>query len=164
MNTEAKLIDLLHDFDNAMLVTRGEQGQLAARPMAIAQVQEQGTLWFVTDRHSGKVDDMQANHHVAVVMQSDRKFVSISGSATMVDDRQKLNDLWKESWKVWFPEGKSSDSIVLLKIEPNSGDYWDNSGASGIRYLLKAGKAYLQGERPEADQKTHASVSMSGGR
>ncbi len=36
MDTHRKLMDLLHDFDSAMLVTRGDDGSLDARPMAIA--------------------------------------------------------------------------------------------------------------------------------
>ena len=43
---EEKLHDLLHDFDAAMLVTRTEGGQLRSRPMALAAVDPNGTLWF----------------------------------------------------------------------------------------------------------------------
>ena len=38
MDTHKKLIDLLKDFDTAMLVTRGDDRSLDARPMAVAQV------------------------------------------------------------------------------------------------------------------------------
>ena len=41
MSTEQKLIELIRDFDNAMLVTRTEKGELDARPMAIAKATEQ---------------------------------------------------------------------------------------------------------------------------
>ncbi|TWU08501.1 pyridoxamine 5'-phosphate oxidase family protein [Stieleria varia] len=160
MDTQQKLIDLLHDFDTAMLVTRGDHGALYARPMAVAQVEEDGQIWFVTDRNSGKIADLMLDPETVVTMQGSSKFVSLTGTAQAVDDRAKLDELWNEAWKVWFPEGKASDSIVLLRIEPSSGEYWDNSGLTGVKYLLKAGKAYLQGNRPETDASTNASVSL----
>ncbi|MGB7327328.1 MAG: pyridoxamine 5'-phosphate oxidase family protein [Rubripirellula sp.] len=160
MDTQQKLIDILNDFDTAMLVTRGDDGSLDARPMAVAQVEDDGQVWFVTDRNSGKIADLMLDSDVAVAMQSSNKFVSLSGTAHAVDDRAKLDELWSEAWKVWFPEGKASDSIVLLKVEPTRGEYWDNSGLTGVKYMLKAGKAYLQGERPETDASTNASVSL----
>ncbi len=160
VNTQQKLIDLLKDFDTAMLVIRGSDGSLDARPMAVAQVEENGQIWFVTDRNSGKIAGLMLDSEVAVVMQSSNKFVSLSGNARVIDDRAKLNELWKESWKVWFPEGKSSESIVLLDIIPSRGEYWDNSGLQGAKYLLKAGMAYLQGERPETEAEVNASASF----
>jgi general stress protein 26 len=160
MDTQRKLIDLLHEFDTAMLVTRSGDGSLDARPMAVAKVEDDGQLWFVTDRHSGKIADLAIDTEVAITMQSSRKFVSLSGTASTVDDQAKLDELWSEAWKVWFPEGKKSESIILLRIEPARGEYWDNSGFNGVKYLLKAGQAYLQGKKPETDASTNASVSL----
>ncbi len=161
MDTHYKLIDLLNDFDTAMLVTRDDHGSLDARPMAVAQVEGDGRIRFVTDRNSGKIANLIFDSEVAVTMQSSNKFVSLSGKANAVDDRTKLDELWSETWKVWFPEGKASESIVLLCIEPARGEYWDNSGLNGVKYLLKAGKAYLQVKQPDTDAATNASVSLS---
>lgn len=159
---EEKLHDLLHDFDAAMLVTRAEDGHLRSRPMALADVDPDGTLWFMTQRHSGKVGEIVSDSHVNVALQSKLKFVSISGRATPVDDRGRIESLWNESWKTWFPGGKTDPSLVLLRVDPVSGEYWDNSGARGINYLIKAGKAYLSGTRPEVDDdlKIHGRVKM----
>lgn len=160
MSQEQKLVDLVQGFSNAMLVTHGVSGHLEARPMAIAEVEESGDVWFVTDRDSGKVDDVAADRQVAVTTQSSNQFVSLSGKCQLVDDRSKLESLWKETWKIWFPAGKSDPNIVLLKVTPDHGEFWDHSGTAGIRYLIKAGKAYIAGERPEPDDDTNASVSL----
>ena len=160
MNTEQKLIDLIRDFDNAMLVTRTGKGELDARPMAIAEATDHGELWFVTERNSGKIADLVLDQDVAVTMQSSNKFVTLSGKCHIVDDQSKTEALWRESWKVWFPGGKSDPSMILLKVLPTCGEYWDNSGLEGLKYLIKAGKAYLTGERAEVDEKINASVSM----
>ncbi|TWU15558.1 pyridoxamine 5'-phosphate oxidase family protein [Allorhodopirellula heiligendammensis] len=160
MNTEQKLIDLINDFDTAMLVTRGEREDLEARPMAIAKIEDDGQIWFVTDRHSGKVSELKADANVVLAMQSSNKFVSLTGVAAIIDDRAQLDELWNEAWKVWFPDGKSSESITLVRVRPTHGQYWDNSGLSGIKYLIKAGNAYLHGDRPEVDEKINASITM----
>ncbi len=160
MDTQEKLIDLIQEFDTAMLVTKTGEGALHGRPMAIAQATDEGELWFITDRHSGKIADLIHDRDVAVTMQSSQKFVSVSGECRAVNDQRKLESLWQEAWKVWFPDGQTDTSIVLLKVRPTRGEYWDNSGLTGIKYLIKAGKAYLQGERAESDKSTNASVSL----
>ena len=161
-NASDKLQELLEDFHAAMLVTHTTDGQLRSRPMALADVDPDGTLWFLTQRDSGKMDEIAADNRASVTMQSTMKFVSLSGTVSPVEDRAKVADLWNESWKVWFPGGKDDPALVLLKFEGDMGEYWDNSGTSGIKYLIEAGKAYLSGTRPdvENDPKIHGKVTM----
>jgi general stress protein 26 len=161
-NADDRLRDLLRDFGVAMLVTRTPEGQLRSRPMALAEVEPNGTLWLLTDRHSEKVDEIARDPHINVTMQSNSKFVSVSGTVRVVEDRAKIAELWKEPWKVWFPGGKDDPSLVLLQVLGETAEYWDNSGFRGIKYLIKAGQAYLSGTRPavEDDEKLHAKVDM----
>ena len=128
--------------------------------MAIAEATEQGAIWFVTERNSSKIADLMLDQDVAVTMQSSNKFVTLSGKCHVVHDQSKIEALWRETWKVWFPGGKTDSSMILLKVQPNRGEYWDNGGLQGLKYLIKAGKAYLTGERAEVDEKINASVSM----
>lgn len=159
---QEKLRELLQDFGVAMLVTRTEEGHLRSRPMALADVQPDGTLWLLTDRNSGKLDEIDRDRHVNVTAQSSSKFLSFSGAATAIDDRRKIDELWKESWKIWFPDGKDDSNLVLIRIQGDRGEYWDNSGVSGIKYLIEAGKAYLSGTRPEVgdDPRIHGKVNL----
>jgi general stress protein 26 len=157
-----KFRDLLKDFNVAMLGTRTPDGQLRSRPMALADVESDGTLWFMTQGDSAKLDEIARDDQVNVSMQSKFKFVSISGTATPVKDRAKIEELWNESWKSWFPGGKDDPALVLLKIRGEEGEYWDNSGTNGIKYLIEAGKAYLSGTRPDVDNdpKIHGKVAL----
>jgi general stress protein 26 len=160
---DTKLHDLLNEFGDAMLVTRTPDGSLRGRPMAVAAADPDGTLWFATDRHSGKMDELENDGRVALTLQSKTTFVSLSGTARTVDDRAKLAALWKAEWKVWFPGGKDDPNITLLRVDGTAGEYWDNSGASGLKYLIEAGKALLSGTRPEGvddDPKVHAKVTL----
>jgi general stress protein 26 len=159
---DVKLHDLVADFGVGVLVTRGPGGALHGRPMALAEAEPGGTLWFATDRHSAKVDELAADPHVAVTLQSKTQFVSLSGTAEVVEDRAKVRELWKPAWAAWFPKGKDDPDLVLLRVTGTEGEYWDGGGTAALKYLIKAGKALLTGERPQVgdDPQVHARVAL----
>lgn len=157
--TSKKLVDLMHQFDNAMLVTH-DGTRLDARPMAIAKVEDGGSLWFVTDRQSSKVMEIKASTDVGITMQGSGQFIFLSADASVIDDRVMLEKLWKDSWRTWFPEGVEDPAIVLLRIIPRTGEYWDRSGLSGLKYLTKAGLAYFNSEPPVIDDAIHSKVHL----
>lgn len=160
---DQKLHDLLKDFGTVMLVSRTAEGHLRARPMQVAEVEEDGTLWLMTERHSPKTREIAQDEHVNVAMQSSMKYVSLSGTADLIDDRARISRLWNEAWKVWFPGGKDDPNLTLLRVRGQTGEYWDNSGTSGLRYLIEAGRAYFSGTKPDVagDPKIHGKVTLS---
>ncbi len=49
----------------------------------------------------------------------------------------------------------------MLKFSAQDGEYWDNAGAQGLKFVFEAAKAYVKGETPkEEDQKQHAKVDL----
>jgi general stress protein 26 len=128
--------------------------------MALAEVQADGTIWLLTDRRSGKVEELDQDSHVVITMQSKTKFVSLSGTASPVEDRAKVAEIWNVEWKVWFPGGKEDPNLLLLRIDGKEAEYWDDSGIGGMTYLIEAGKAFLSGTRPDVmhDPKLHGKV------
>ena len=75
-------------------------------------------------------------------------------------DQALIDRLYKEDRKIWFPKGKTDPSISMLKFNAQDGEYWDNAGAQGLKFLFRAAKAYVQGEQPVEDQKQHAKVDL----
>jgi general stress protein 26 len=142
---------LLSQFDTAMLVTRTGGAGMRARPLTIAESDDDGAMVFSTAIDSPKVHELEADPHVDVVMQDGRRFVSLSGTARVVRDRALVERLWRPSWKVWFPGGKDDPSLCLLRVEPTEAAYWDLTGTTGIRYAFEMAKAYVKGERPPSD-------------
>lgn len=157
---ERKFHNVLANFDSAMLVSRTVEGELRSRPMVIAKIEDDCQLWFITNLYSGKVDEFLEDPHVNVALQTDSQYVSLSGHARIERNRAKLEELWNESWKTWFPVGKDDPELALLCVEPDHGQYWDNSGTSGLKYLYEAGKAYFTGRTPEIDEDIHGSVDF----
>lgn len=162
MNTNdgrKNLHDVVHDFTVAMLVTYSAAA-IHARPMAIARLDEGFDAYLLSDVNSLKTAEISANPKAVLTFQSASKFASVSGVVTVSQDPDLLESLWKEAWKVWFPAGKSDPTIVLLKFTAHEGEYWDNAGMNGLKYVYEAAKAYVVGETPKTDGALHAKVSI----
>jgi general stress protein 26 len=150
---------MLQHFRVAMIVTHGIDDTMIARPMAIAKVEPGGEMYFTTDVETTKVDEILAEPHVTVVVQSRTQYASVRGVAKVSLDRKLIDELWRDEWKNWFPTGKGDPNIAILVFEPHHGEYWDNAGASGLKFMFKAAKAYLTGKKPD-DREEHAEVDM----
>ncbi len=153
------LNNIIDDFSTAMLVTQTPDDQLRARPMQIAS--NEGTdLWFVTGRTSGKIDELVEHPSVCVTLQSKTKYASLTGRMGVSEDRKLIDEMWQESWKVWYPKGKDDPDIVLLRFESAEGEFWDNSGTKGLGMMIEFGKAYWSGRRPDVSDASHAKVDL----
>jgi general stress protein 26 len=157
-----KVRQILEAMDSAMLITHAPEQPLHARPMAIAQVEPNCDLWFFTGRASAKVHEIQSDQHALVVCQDDRRsYLSLSGKAELVADREKIRQLWKESYKTWFPKGVDDPNLMLILVRAEHAEYWDNQGTSGIKYAFQAAKAYATGTKPEIiEGEQHARVAL----
>ena len=128
--------------------------------MAIAEIESDDNIWFITSAESGMVDEIKGDSRVCVACQSGNRFVSLSGTATVGRDQARINDLWRESWRVWFPDGEASPEIRLIRVTSTEGEYWDHSRLQAVKYLYEAGKAYAVGEKPTIDDGMHAKVDL----
>jgi general stress protein 26 len=153
------VLELLHDFATAMLVTHTPDGSLHARPMAVAEVEASGTVWFATDVTSPKIADIGTEPAVLLAFQDSRRYLAVTGTASVVRSPERVRELWKESFKLWF-DGPDDPRLVLLKVTPRDAEYWDTSGIRGLKFAFKAAKAYLTGgtAKKEEDPEVHGRV------
>jgi general stress protein 26 len=161
MSDGQHLYDLLQDFDTAMLITRASDGNLHARPMAVAELRADADAYFVTDIESPKVAEIEADADVLLTFQSARQYAALYGRVNVVQDRALIERLWKEAWQVWFPRGQTDPSIALLRFDAERGEFWDNAGTRGMQYAFEAARAYLRGETPQTDPEQHGRVRLS---
>ena len=154
--------ELISKFDTAMLITRRPGLEFHGRPMAIAQLDAEGALWFVTSIDAPKLVELSADPYALVCMQGGSRFITVNGKVDVVRDPKKIDEMWRESFRIWF-DGKHDPKLVLLRLTPYEGEYWDQSGIRGLKYAFRAAKAVLKDERMpvEADTPdTHASVKL----
>ena len=86
--------------------------------------------------------------NVSFADPKDQRYVSISGTAELVRDRGKIEELWKPEFKIWFPKGTDDPDIALLRINLKKAEYWD-SPSSTISYALKFATSIITGKQPE---------------
>jgi general stress protein 26 len=101
-----KLYSQIDDVEIAMMTTRRADGHLQSRAMATQRRAEGADLWFVTLEDTAKLHDLAADPHVNLSYYKDRtrEWISVSGIATVTQDRQKIHELYAPDWKAWFPE------------------------------------------------------------
>ena len=156
---QKRLDQLIASFDTAMLVTTSLRGKPRARPMAIAGHDKGGLLYFATRAEDEKLEEVLQHPDVAVTMQGDNRFLSITGRGRIETDVQLARDMWKPSMKLWFPEGAEDPQLTLILVEPLCAEYWDRAGLRRLEFLWEAGKALVRGEVPEEPpEDRHAKV------
>jgi general stress protein 26 len=150
-NDLQKLRELVKDIDFCMLTTVNENGDLHSRPMSSnGDIDEDGDIWFFTNASSHKVSEIAKLPRVNVSFSDpdNQRYISVSGTAQLVRDREKIEELWRPEFKMWFPEGKDDPEIALLRVDLEKAEYWD-SPSSTIGYALSFVSSLVTGKQPE---------------
>lgn len=141
----AHLKSLIEDIQFCMLTTADDDGTLRSRPLQTAGVDDDCTLWFFTSRSSPKVTEAQAGGgsvNVSYANPAKSDFVSISGRATIVQDRAKMKALYTKWVEVFFPKGLDDPDLALLRVDVEKAEYWDAPNtAIGRLFALAKGLA-----------------------
>lgn len=142
-----KLKTLVEDIHVASFVTVDGDGALRGRPMATLEIGDDPELWFFTNDDTSKVDSLLVHPQVCVCYADPQKnrYVSISGSAELVRDRERIRALWKPQYKAWFPEGVDDPDLGLIRVDVVGAQYWD-AASSALVQLFGMLKAIVTGE------------------
>ena len=146
VNDVAKLARLAKDIRITMLTTTNEEGQFISRPMAQQEVEFDGTLWFFAERMSRKVLHIIGNPRVGVTMTSSDSWISIFGTAEMIEDPAKKHELWNPWVEAWLPQGPDDPTVVLIKVTGTGAEYWDTPGGR-IASVISFVKSKVTGQR-----------------
>lgn len=154
-----KLREMIKDIDLCMLTTVDESDDLHSRPMSLnGDVDEQGNLWFFTSSNSHKASEIERtpNVNVSFIDTDQQHYVSISGDAELVHDKQKIKELWKPVLKAWFPDGPDQSDVALLKVSVKKAEYWDTPSstiAQAFSFVsaIFTGKQVEMGENKKLD-------------
>jgi len=152
-----KLVEMVKGVRVCMLINKEQDGdELSGRPMSISKIDSDGSMWFFTRASSFKVDEIEKNKKVfiAITNESNNNYLMIQGSASLVNDKSKMKELWSSLLKAWFPLGLEDPDMTLIKVMPDKVDYWDSSSSKMVVLfnMLKAvitGKKYDEGEHGE---------------
>jgi general stress protein 26 len=135
----------------ALVTTITATGHLHSRPLAAQEVEFDGDLWFFTKDPSSKVDDIRANNQVNAAFESGKGYLSVAGTASIVHDRAKVDELWTPVVDAWFPEGKNDPTVALIKLSAESAEYWA-SNEPGVVTAFKIAKAIVTHTQPDVGE------------
>ncbi|GAC1366491.1 MAG: pyridoxamine 5'-phosphate oxidase family protein [Ktedonobacteraceae bacterium] len=133
-----QLSEKIKDIRIAMMTTVEPDGNLYSRPMAtqdLKDIEFDGDLWFFTHTSAPKVEQVQQHRQVnlSYAKPDANLYVTVSGTAQLVHDREKIKQTWKPFYKAWFPNGEDDPDLALLKVHVESAEYWDApTGKAGL--------------------------------
>ena len=148
----ALLWDLIKDTRFGMFTTRHGNGHLHSRPMTTqnSKIEDDESLWFFMSKKGDPVADFESDPIVNVAYANPGKdtYVSVSGTAAVIDDLAKKKQLWNKMSEAWFPGGATDPDLALVQVRITHANYWDVR-ESKIVQLIEMAKAVVTGKPPE---------------
>ncbi|MAZ72353.1 MAG: general stress protein [Flavobacteriaceae bacterium] len=142
-----KIRDIAIDVDICMMATNLSVQPISAIPMSTKKVDEQGAIWFLSNKNSDHNADIIKDDSTQLLYSggSDMKFLSVYGYAEIVHDREVIKELFSSTDEAWF-NGEEDPNITAIKFTPKEAAYWSNDD-NKIVSLFKLAKAAVSGEK-----------------
>lgn len=143
----ARVWELVEKIGICMLTTQ-TSGSLRARPMAAHPEPIENAIYFLTDVSGHKDEEIARWPNVCLAFADTKgqKYVSISGTAEVSNDRERVEDLWTTAAKARW-HSADDPSIRVLKVTPSFAEYWDSPGT--IISYIKMAAAAVSNSRPD---------------
>ena len=158
-----KLAELIGKVRIAMLTTLTREGAFRSRPITTHGARFDGDLWFLTRIDSSKLEEVRQHRRVGLTYAKldENIYVSLSGTAEMLVDQRKAEELWDPAYHAWFPGGPSDPDLALIKVTIERAEYW---AAPALTWPLSAGFVVMAPAQRD-DPRFHAKiVLLQGGR
>ncbi|RMX73663.1 hypothetical protein D0869_13376 [Hortaea werneckii] len=147
-----------------MMTTETPNGLLASRCMALAAKEGHGVDYiFHANSESGKTDDLAAHKSVNLgFLNNSGEWASISGTATVETDREKVHQYYSPALKAWLGDlgdgkhdgGPDDPRIVVIKITSKTAQY-AVSRRTAIGGAIEVAKGVLTGEAAQVNKLRH---------
>jgi general stress protein 26 len=154
---QAKLTELIKDIKFAMFTTHKIQGHLHSRPMTTQNKRiDDDALWFFMSRSGDPVAEFQGDDQVNVSYADPGSdtYVSVSGTAQVVEDRARKQALWNKQAEAWFKGGIDDPDLALVRVQIEHADYWDVKENKLVQ-LYKQAEAAMTGKPPKMGEHGH---------
>lgn len=160
LGTMVEVFEKIKNIKICMLTTKGIDGNFISRPMAVVEAgKEDLNFYFFTNEYSEKTMEIANENHVnlSFIDHSLSLYVSVSGTATLIYDKEKLLQLWNPIYKVWFPNGVDDPKLALLQVSPLEAEYWDSPDSKMVR-LFGMAKSFISGETYNSAEHKHVNL------
>ena len=133
-----QIASLINQIDICLFATRGDDGQLHARPMSNnGQVEWDGQSWFFAPTDGRLVTELRADPAAVAAYRAEEgfAFVSVSGRATIETDPELKQRYWLDDLERWFPSGPADPNVALIRLDAEEAQWWteDGDGMADLR-------------------------------
>ena len=140
-----KIKDLAENIKTCMFCTYNGD-KLNSRPMSAQKIDDEGNLWFLSDKTSEKNLEIEANSKVELFFSEPHdQFLTLHGHASILYDREIIKELFTPIVKVWMPEGEDDPNLSVIKVVPDEGYYWNNKNGR-VAAIAKMTVAFITGK------------------
>lgn len=157
-DTDTELLQaLVQGFDRAMLVSRCGGG-MRSRPTTVASTGDSRHLWLLSGILGDRLEEINEDPNVNVVMQDGVRFCSVTGTARIASPSGD-ETIWNDQQRAWLSHGARRSSVVLIEVAPLYAEYWDRSGLRGLRFDAPQGAPPYDGAtttRPPPERSSDA--------
>jgi general stress protein 26 len=139
--------ELMKKIGFAMLVSRDGE-KIRSRPMSAYPERKENAIYFLTDarHHKGEEIARSPSVNLSFADAGSQKYISVTGSAALSNDRAKIKELFSTPAKAWWSSA-DDPNIRVLKVTPDDAEFWDTPG-SVVSYVKMAAAA-ITGTRPD---------------
>ena len=111
--------------------------QPSSTVMTAQTVDDNGNIWFFSGVDSDRNQDIKMDEKVQLYFSCPEKntYLSVSGDASIIIDKNKFAELWNPILKIWFKDGIEDKNISLLKVATNTAAYWDIEGGKMVSFF-----------------------------
>lgn len=145
--TKADVVEIMRGERFVMLSTVTTDGKIASHPMTPQQITDDATVWFVISRESDQAEAIRRTPQVNLAFAETGSWLSVAGTAVLVDDPVKAEELWNDELGAYFEQGPTDPSLGILRVEGESAQFWGVrggplvAGAKMIAARLRGGES-----------------------
>ena len=132
----------IKDCKFAMFTTRNANGHLHSRPMTMQNttLDADDSLWFFMSRKSDPVAELAAEPSVNVAYSppGEAIWISITGTALIVEGSDRAKSLWSRSADAWFAGGPTDPDLAVIQVRIIHVNEWGAGADADSRPALRS--------------------------
>ena len=110
--------EMMNEANTCALISLDKEGRPRIRTMSPFRPEEDFVVWFGTNPHSRKVEQIRQDPRVTLYYteKDETGYVMIHGKAELVNDPDEKQKHWKEEWEAFYPN--RGEAYLLIKVSP----------------------------------------------
>jgi general stress protein 26 len=155
----ARIWTIIERVGVCMLTTHAPDG-FRARPLEARPDRENGIIWFVTDRHSGKEHEIQSAHDIGLVFvdAEQKAYLSLTARAEVLEDHARARAIWKATDNMWW-RGPDDPNVCVLRVDPLTAELWDGPASKAVA-IYEFVKSQVTGALPALGENRKTTIDL----